>query len=98
MLTRQNYFDSKRYICAVFSWKGGGMVLKQHRKPKMPACLQALGFTEMPGSEKQIKDWYRQLAREAHPDRGGNFTEFVKIRKAYENSVKFIKRKGGKLR
>ena len=35
-------------------------------------------------SQEDIKNAFRQKARETHPDRGGSKEEFVKVREAYE--------------
>jgi curved DNA-binding protein CbpA len=66
------------------------------KQSKIPACLQVMGFSEFPENEGQIKARYRQLAKNAHPDKGGTFSDFVKLRKAYEESIQTIKRKGAK--
>lgn len=73
------------------------MLLKRYRKPELPSCFQALGFTEIPENKKEIKARYRQLVRKTHPDQGGSFTEFVKLTKAFESSIKFLEQreKGG---
>jgi curved DNA-binding protein CbpA len=71
---------------------GGDILLK---KPKLPACFQVLGFDRIPDRE-QLKARYRQLARVVHPDSGGNVEKFIRVRRAYEESIKYIEqRKGG---
>jgi curved DNA-binding protein CbpA len=66
-------------------------MLKQ--KPELPPCFQVLGFVKIPENKDQIKARYRQLAKTAHPDRGGSFTDFVRLRRAFENSIKFLEQK-----
>jgi hypothetical protein len=39
----------------------------------------------------QVKAAYRRLVAQAHPDRGGNAAEFIKIRAAYEILAAFLK-------
>jgi curved DNA-binding protein CbpA len=65
------------------------------RKSKMPACLRIMGFTELPETKDQLRARYKQLARKAHPDRGGNPADFVRVRKAYEDTIKLIEQKEG---
>lgn len=38
-------------------------------------------------SEKEIKQAYRELAREAHPDHGGNVDAFNELSEAYKTIV-----------
>lgn len=45
--------------------------------------LGCLGLTGEP-SQAEIKRRYRELAREHHPDRGGDAIRFIEIRQAYE--------------
>lgn len=70
------------------------MMLKQ--KLELPSCFQVLGFDKIPENKDQLKARYRQLARIAHPDSGGNVEKFIRVRRAYEESIKYIEqRKGG---
>jgi curved DNA-binding protein CbpA len=69
------------------------MMLKQ--KLELPSCFQVLGFDKIPENKDQLKARYRQLARIAHPDSGGNFEKFVRLRKAFEDSIKLLEQKGG---
>lgn len=70
------------------------MMLKQ--KLELPSCFQVLGFDEIPENKDQLKARYRQLARVVHPDSGGNVEKFIRVRRAYEESIKYIEqRKGG---
>ena len=69
-------------------------MLKQ--KLELPSCFQVLGFDEIPENKDQLKARYRQLARVVHPDSGGNVKKFIRVRRAYEESIKYIEqRKGG---
>lgn len=68
-------------------------MLKQ--KLELPSCFQVLGFDKIPENKDQLKARYRQLARIAHPDSGGNFEKFVRLRKAFEDSIKLLEQKGG---
>lgn len=68
-------------------------MLKQ--KLELPSCFQVLGFDKIPENKDQLKARYRQLARIAHPDSGGNFEKFVQLRMAFEDSIKILEQKGG---
>lgn len=46
-------------------------------------ALAVLGLAP-DASEMEIKDRYRRLVRDAHPDRGGDAAKFLRIREAYE--------------
>lgn len=69
---------------------------KEHTKEKevniksktesFPACYRILGFSEVPKSMKEIKDKYRKLARNLHPDAGGSEEFFIKLNKAYKEA------------
>ena len=47
------------------------------------AAFEALGL-EQQSTMTQIRQRYRELATSHHPDKGGDTTEFIKIREAYE--------------
>jgi curved DNA-binding protein CbpA len=63
------------------------------RKSKIPDCLRIMGFADVPETKDQLKARYKELARKTHPDRGGNPADFVRVRKAYEDTIKLIKQK-----
>ena len=49
-------------------------------------ALRIFGFPENISNpdEKELTRRYRKLAREKHPDKGGNPDEFLRIKKAYD--------------
>lgn len=47
------------------------------------AAFKALDLTEA-ATQQEIKNRYRQLAGENHPDKGGDRERFIEIREAYE--------------
>jgi hypothetical protein len=54
-------------------------------RPESPLAhaYRMLGL-ESGANKQQIKDAYRRLVKQQHPDHGGDAKEFIKIRKAYE--------------
>ena len=36
-----------------------------------------------------VKSAYRAMAKETHPDKGGDMSEFIKVKDAYDHLVKF---------
>lgn len=53
-------------------------------------AYQILGLPRV-ATSAQVKAAYRHLVAEAHPDRGGEAAEFIKIRAAYEILAAFLK-------
>ncbi len=57
---------------------------------KLPECFNVLNFTEVPTMD-ELKKRYRTLAKENHPDRGGDPEKFEQITKAYKEAETYIK-------
>lgn len=81
------YYEQEPY-----EFKYQSMEEAQSIKPEIYECFIDLGFDSIP-TEKELKARYRQLAKENHPDRGGNPEEFEKINKAYSDSLKILNAK-----
>lgn len=56
----------------------------------LPSYFTALGFEKLP-SETDVKERYRQLAKKAHPDGGGNAEEFQRLKENAEKALKHLK-------
>ena len=56
----------------------------------LPQCFKDLLFTAMPADVLEVKRRYRQLAKETHPDVGGNMSDFIKLHKAYEACSRYF--------
>jgi hypothetical protein len=52
----------------------------------LPACFDLLGLS-FPCSVVEVKAAYRELAKRAHPDRGGSHSEFLKLQAAYKQAL-----------
>lgn len=61
-------------------------------KLEIPICFQKLYFSEIPG-EAALKERYKVLAKQAHPDMpGGNEKMFVYIKSAYDEAMAYLKK------
>lgn len=54
---------------------------------EIPECFKVLGFTEMPTSS-EVKVRYRNLAKQHHPDSGGDQASFDAIKQAAEKAAR----------
>lgn len=69
-----------------FPGMGGGMGGMGRRKPKGDTSVlyAKLGITDQKADLKEIRKAYRKLARQHHPDRGGDPEKFKDIQNAYD--------------
>ncbi len=58
-----------------------------------PGCLAALGLM-LPCTPEDVKQAYRRLAEQHHPDRGGDPREFLRLREQCERSLQFLREAG----
>ena len=65
-------------------------------EPDVPACLAVLGLRP-PVTLEDVKQTYLARAMTAHPDRGGDPAEFVRLRTAYEEATDYVTFKASKL-
>lgn len=77
---------SERGIYQLTTWIEGMKALPQAKT--VPQCFTALGFTEMPETEEQIKARYRRMAKVMHPDTGGNEEAFNILKNNYSECLK----------
>lgn len=63
---------------------------------EIPSFFKVLGFEEIPGSAEEVKTRFRNLAKQLHPDTGGNEDDFIKLQKTSEDAIKYMSEvKGG---
>jgi DnaJ-class molecular chaperone len=65
----------------------GGMHEEEEEEDRKPADTQALYDAlgvEKTATQSEIKKAYMKLAKENHPDKGGDIAKFQQIQKAYE--------------
>jgi len=67
-----------------------------HAEPEVPACLAVLGLRP-PLTLEDVKQSYLAKAMAAHPDRGGDPAEFIRLQKAFEEANDYVKFKASKL-
>lgn len=58
-------------------------------KPAVPQYLSIFGL-ERGATAETIKAAYRRLAKEHHPDHGGNVDEFKRLQEAYEMAMSSV--------
>lgn len=61
-----------------------------------PECLMILGLRP-PLTLEDVKQAYMAKAMRAHPDRGGDPQEFIRLQKAFDDATEFVKFKASKL-
>ncbi len=65
-------------------------------EPEVPACLAILGLRP-PLTLEDVKQAYLAKAMAAHPDRGGNADDFIRLQKAFEEANDYVQFKASKL-
>lgn len=58
--------------------------------------LAVLGLTQ-PVSVEDVKQAYLDKAKTAHPDRGGDMQQFIRLQKAYEQATEYAQFKAGRM-
>ena len=61
-----------------------------------PECLMILGLRP-PLTLEDVKQAFMAKAMKAHPDRGGDPQEFIRLQKAFDDATEFVKFKASKL-
>ncbi len=57
---------------------------------ELPSFFKTLGFEQLPSTEEDIKTRYKTLAKQLHPDTGGNENDFVNLQQASEQAIKYL--------
>lgn len=57
---------------------------------EIPSFFKFLGFDRIPTDREEVKDRYRTLAKQMHPDTGGNQEDFKTLQKASEQAMKYL--------
>lgn len=57
---------------------------------EVPTFFKQLGFTEIPASINEVRERYRTLVKQMHPDSGGNIQDFQAMQKASEQALQWF--------
>jgi hypothetical protein len=60
---------------------------------EVPSFFKYLGFVEIPSGAEEVKARYRELAKQYHPDAGGDPENFKKLAEASERSLKYFEQR-----
>lgn len=82
---QEEYFKKQKNM-GYNGWKNPHNTAPNGEKDNFPECLKILGFSSWPKDLSEIRNNYRKLAKEKHPDIGGSTEEFEKINKAYQEA------------
>lgn len=63
---------------------------------ELPSFIRALGFTEMPSSVQEVRDRYRALAKQLHPDKGGSAEDFAMLQEATAKAIQYLETGSGR--
>jgi hypothetical protein len=78
----------ERGIYDLSTWVSGMKYLPP--PTEVPSFFKFLGFTEIPESKENVDARYRTLAKQMHPDAGGNNEDFNKLKEASEQGKKYF--------
>ena len=62
---------------------------------EVPTFFRFLGFAEIPASMADVKDRYRTLAKQMHPDAGGDEADFKALKDSAERAMAYFGDGGG---
>lgn len=57
---------------------------------EVPTFFKLLGFNEIPSGAEEVKVRYKTLAKQIHPDGGGNEEDFKNLKTASEHALKYF--------
>ncbi|MBX3426136.1 MAG: hypothetical protein KF688_10690 [Pirellulales bacterium] len=60
-----------------------------------PPCLETFGV-DAHCSEEQLWAAYRERVKDAHPDRGGDLQQFLRIQKHFEQSLHLVRQRAAR--
>jgi hypothetical protein len=61
------------------------------RRAAAPACVADLGL-RLPCTAEDVRFAFRHKSKTLHPDRGGDVQQFIALRRAYEDALRFVSR------
>lgn len=66
-------------------------------EPEVPDFLIVLGLRQ-PVTVEDVKQAYLDKAKTAHPDRGGNVQQFIRLQQAFEQATEYARFKAGRMK
>jgi hypothetical protein len=57
---------------------------------EIPSFFKVLGYTEIPSGREEVRSRYRTLAKQLHPDQGGDPKDFQNLKTAAEQAMKYF--------
>ena len=77
----------ERGIYELSTWVAG---MKYLPPPiEIPSFFRFLGFEQIPSGPEEVQERYRTLAKQMHPDGGGNEEDFLKLKDAAERAMQY---------
>lgn len=62
---------------------------------EIPSFFRFLGFEQMPVGPEEVKERFRTLSKQFHPDAGGNEEDFMKLSDAAEQAMQYFTKTQG---
>lgn len=85
---RKHYRRLKQALMVVSNYKvqlPSWVAHDARQRGRTPACLAAFGL-ELPCSEADLLEAYRELVKTKHPDLGGDRSEFLQLQRHFEEA------------
>lgn len=79
---------AERGIYEIQTWLAGMKFLPP--PTVVPECFKALGFVEIPTDVEGVKARFRTLAKQVHPDTGGDNDAFVLLQEATAEAIRYF--------
>lgn len=78
----------ERGIYELSTWVAG---MKYLPPPvEIPSFFTFMGFVQIPAGQEEVKERYRQLAKQMHPDQGGSEQDFIALKESAEKGMKYF--------
>ncbi len=84
----------ERGIYDLSAWVAGMKMLPP--SVEVPSFFRVLGFEQIPNGVEEVKARFRSLAKQLHPDAGGNQEDFETLKKATEQAAAWFNKTQGK--
>lgn len=80
---------SERGIYEIQTWLKGLKALPP-AGPSLPSFFTFMGFTTVPDSVEDVRARFKELAKQMHPDSGGNVEDFRNLHDQAEKAIKYL--------